>query len=303
MVGISRALATCNDFKSLYTVFSRYLPQFTHDRDAWLLICHESYWDVLVRPSGDRRPTDALESVGERALRPRPGGRDAGAIWVDDMICFPMIAGTRPAGVIVVREPTPSDLEDRQALEAAAALSAVSIRNVQTLLETRDLSVRDGLTGCFNRAHALTTIDAELRRARRTGAALSLIMFDVDRFKHVNDSHGHLAGDRVLSEVGRRVNDALRATDIKCRYGGDEFVLILPDTTTEGAQQVAESLRLDISRIVVSMDGADIAVTASLGVATTGDEKTDVLAFLARADRALYEAKHAGRNCVRCSEG
>src|SRR6185436_6874431 len=84
LVGVSRALATCTDFQSLYHVFSGYLPKFTKDREAWLLICHDSCWDVLVRPTGDRHPTDALESVGERALRPRPGGIDAGAVWVDD---------------------------------------------------------------------------------------------------------------------------------------------------------------------------------------------------------------------------
>jgi len=218
LIGLGRALAMCTDFKGLHYAFSRYLPQFTLERDSWLLICHESCWDVLVRAAGNVHPTGELESVGDRALRPGPQGQaSVGAVRVDDMMCFPMMVGTRPAGVIIVRETPELTLEDRHALEASAALSAVSIRNVQILLETRDLSLRDGLTGCFNRAHALTTIDGELRRARRTGSPLSLIMFDVDRFKHVNDSHGHLAGDRVLSEVGRRVNEVLRTTDVKCR--------------------------------------------------------------------------------------
>jgi len=301
LVGFSRALAMCTDFKGLHLAFSRYVPQFIHERDFWVLICHESCWDVLVR--ADVHPAQELEGIGERALRPRARGTaDVAPVRVDDMMCFPMLVGARPAGVIIVREAPALTLDDRHALEAAAALSAVSIRNVQTLIETRDLSLRDGLTGCFNRAHALSTIDAELRRARRTAASLSLIMFDIDRFKSVNDEHGHLAGDRVLCEVGRCINEVLRSSDIKCRYGGDEFLLVLPDTVGKGALQVAESLRQQISRIVIEDGEASRAMTASLGVATSNGHGVDVLAFVASADRALYQAKDAGRNCVRCTD-
>jgi diguanylate cyclase (GGDEF)-like protein len=299
LVGLSRALAMATDFTGLHQAFSRYLPQFTRERASWLLICQESYWDVLVRCVDDPRSNVELESIAERALRTgmiRPGGADA--LRVDGMVCFPMLVGVHPVGIILVEDAPALAPQDCRALDAAAAVAAISVRNVQTLVETRDHSLRDGLTGCFNRAHAVETIDGEVRRARRSGTPLSLIMFDLDGFKQVNDSYGHLAGDRLLAEVGRRLTNVLRTSDIKCRYGGDEFALILPDTPAAGARQLAESIRHEISCIVVSADEAEITVTASVGVVTADREEPDGLAFIGRADAALYRAKHAGRNRV-----
>jgi len=303
LVGLSRAIAMATDFTGLHHAFSRYLPFFTRERSAWLLVCHESCWDVLVRGADDQRPPEQLESIAERALRPSsmsPGGTDAPR--VDGLVCFPMMVGRHPVGMILVEDTPVLPQEEARGLEAAAALAAISVRNVQTLLATRDDSLRDRLTGCFNRAHALETLDSELRRARRSSAPLSMIMFDVDGFKRVNDSYGHVAGDRLLAEVGRRLADVVRTTDVKCRYGGDEFLLILPDTPAAGARQLAESIRVEISTVRVSVDGVDAAVTASLGVVTATQDEQDPLAFIARADTALYRAKHAGRDCVRIGD-
>jgi diguanylate cyclase (GGDEF)-like protein len=299
LVGLSRAVAMATDFTGLHQAFSRYLPQFTRDRSSWLLICHESCWDVLLRGVDDRRPTLELESIAERALLPRASG-DAGvdARCIDGVMCFPMVVGVHPVGMILVDGMPAMSPEDSRALDAAAALAAISVRNVQTLLETRDHSLRDGLTGCFNRAHAIETLDAELRRSQRTAAPVSMIMFDVDGFKRVNDSYGHLAGDRILAEVGRRLADVVRTSDVKCRYGGDEFLLILPATPSAGARQLAESIRQEISRLVVTAGDAEITVTASIGVVTAARDEEDVLGFIARADGALYRAKRDGRNRV-----
>src|SRR5712671_1482244 len=303
LVGLSRGVAKAADFTGLHQAFSRYLPQFTGERASWLLICHEGCWDVLMRGAGDHRPPEALEGIAERALRAgmiRPDGDEI--IRVENLVCFPMLVGVHPVGIMLVEDTPVLAAHDCRALDAAAALAAISVRNVQTLLATRDHGLRDGLTGCFNRAHALETIDVELRRARRSNAPLSMIMFDVDRFKYVNDSYGHLAGDRLLADVGRRLADVLRTTDVKCRYGGDEFLLILPDTPAAGARQLAESIRVEISTVRVSVDGVDAAVTASLGVVTATQDEQDPLAFIARADTALYRAKHAGRDCVRIGD-
>jgi diguanylate cyclase (GGDEF)-like protein len=304
LVGLSRALAMAKDFTGLHQAFTRYLPQLTGERASWLLICHEGCWDVLVRGADDQRLPGALEAIAERALRAgmiHPGADDA--IRVEGVVCFPMLVGVHPVGIMLVEDGPVLTPHECRALDAAAALAAISVRNVQTLLATRDHSLRDGLTGCFNRAHALETIDGELRRARRSATPLSMIMFDLDGFKGVNDSYGHLAGDRLLAEVGRRLADVLRTSDVKCRYGGDEFLLILPDTTAAGARQLAESIRQQISRLVVSVDDVSVAVTTSLGVVTADGEAMDVLAFIARADAALYRAKHEGRNRVHVDEG
>jgi diguanylate cyclase (GGDEF)-like protein len=177
-------------------------------------------------------------------------------------------------------------------------MAAIAIRNVQTFIETREHSVKDGLTGCFNRAHALETLNAEMRRARRGSLPLSMVMFDIDSFKQVNDSHGHLTGDHLLAEVGRRLSEVLRTSDIKCRYGGDEFLVILPDTPATGAHHVAESIRDAMSHIALAVGDITVAVTVSVGIATAKGDERDAQFFVALADRALYRAKQTGRDRV-----
>src|SRR5207247_10956143 len=103
----------------------------------------------------------------------------------------------------------------------------IAIRNVQLFLDLEKTAINDALTGCFTRAYGMELIDVELRRAKRSHAPLSVLMFDVDRFKTINDHHGHLAGDAVLAAVGRRLASLLRRTDVRCRYGGDEFLIVL----------------------------------------------------------------------------
>ena len=158
------------------------------------------------------------------------------------------------------------------------------------------------MTGCFNRAHAIETLKAELRRAQRGRTPLSMIMFDIDKFKGVNDTYGHLAGDQLLAEVGRRLGETLRTSDVKCRYGGDEFLLILPDTPAAGARQLAESLRREMSHIALPTPEGELKATISLGVVTAAKDEMDAQAIIARADKALYRAKHGGRNRVYAGE-
>jgi diguanylate cyclase (GGDEF)-like protein len=299
LVGLGRAVAMATDFTRLHEAFSRYLPKFTNERPAWLLICRQGCWDVLVRGVDDHRAADDLESIAQRALLSQV---TAETIRVDGLACFPMLVGKQPVGMILIQEPSTLSLQDCRVLEAAAALGAISIRNMQTLVETRENSLRDALTGCFNRGHALETLNAELRRAQRAKTPLSMIMFDVDKFKAVNDSYGHLAGDQLLAEVGKRLSEQLRTSDVKCRYGGDEFLLILPDTPAGGARQVAESLRYELSRISMPAGDSEVTMTVSVGVVTASKNELDAQALIARADKALYRAKHAGRNRVYIAE-
>jgi diguanylate cyclase (GGDEF)-like protein len=300
LVGLGRAVATAADFTRLHEAFSRYLPKFTSERASWLLICRQGCWDVLVRCVDDHRATDDLESIAQRALVSQVTSGDI--IRVEGLACFPMLVGGQPVGMILIQEPPALSAQDCRVLEAAAALGAISIRNMQTLIETRENSLRDGLTGCFNRAHAMETLNAELRRAQRGKTPLSMIMFDVDKFKAVNDSYGHLAGDQLLAEVGKRLAEQLRTSDVKCRYGGDEFLLILPDTPAGGARQVAESLRYELSRISLPAGDAEVTMTVSVGVVTAAKNELDAQALISRADKALYRAKHAGRNRVYVAE-
>jgi diguanylate cyclase (GGDEF)-like protein len=300
LVGLGRSVAMAADFTRLHEAFSRFLPKFASDRSAWLLICQQRCWDVLVRAVDDHRAADSLEAIAQRALAIQVSGGDT--IRIDGLACFPMVVGGQPVGMILIQETPALSPQECRAIEAAAALGAISIRNMQTLIETRENSLRDALTGCFNRAHALESLNAELRRAQRGRTPLSMIMFDVDRFKAVNDSYGHLAGDQLLAEVGKRLAELLRTSDVKCRYGGDEFLLILPDTPAAGARQLAESLRHELSRIALPSASGELTVTVSVGVVTAAKNELDAQVLIARADKALYRAKHAGRNRVVVAE-
>ena len=144
-------------------------------------------------------------------------------------------------------------------------------------------------------------IDTELRRARRSQTPVSLIMFDIDHFKDVNDRYGHLCGDAVLAAVGARMRDVLRGSDLKCRYGGEEFLVLLPETPLEGAKRVADTLRRELADMVVPWKDESVTITASLGVTVALPSEIDCEALIARADAALYRAKDQGRNCVRLS--
>jgi diguanylate cyclase (GGDEF)-like protein len=157
---------------------------------------------------------------------------------------------------------------------------------------------RDSLTGLANRRRLLAVGQEEQRRARRFGHPLAALMLDLDRFKLVNDRHGHGAGDDVLREVARRILATVRETDLPARYGGEEFAVLLPETDLETAREAAERIRLAVAEIPVSTRRGAVAVTLSAGVAVLGDETPDLGALFDAADAALYAAKAAGRNRV-----
>jgi diguanylate cyclase (GGDEF)-like protein len=164
--------------------------------------------------------------------------------------------------------------------------------------EIRALTITDALTGCFNRRYLDTRLSEEALRSRRTGQPLAVVMADIDRFKLINDTLGHPAGDAVLKSVASLFRGAMRERiDWVARFGGEEFVIVLPDTTLDAAAAVAERLRAAVEAAQVYYDGKQLEVTASFGVSVTADG-SDAASLLARADELLYEAKAAGRNRV-----
>jgi diguanylate cyclase (GGDEF)-like protein len=303
LMTFSQALANALDETTLQHVLWRYLPAFTGEREFWLLTRGLDRWRAFLRDTTVVRskPVEELESMAERALSPdtlqeaRLEGHADG-----ETVCFPMIAGGAAVGVLGVHDGSTLNRDERKVLGGAAALVAIAARNVQLFLATRESSLRDGLTGCFNRGHCLDALDGELRRAKRKRQPLSIVMFDIDHFKMINDELGHLRGDDLLRAVGAQLIRVLRSTDVRCRYGGDEFLVILPDTPLLGAQQVAECLRREIATLAIVAGDRRFAVTASLGVAVAAMDDLGVTALIERADEALYRAKRAGRNrfCV-----
>jgi diguanylate cyclase (GGDEF)-like protein len=301
LVMFGQALSRSLDFDSIRVAVSQHLPPIAGTDKVWVLVQHGADWQALA---GDTRGAEEVIQWGDLAqqLLARSGDRGTGnsAEQSDRTIGFPLIVGGAAMGVLGVR---PKDgvlaADRRRLIEAAASLLAVSVKNAQLFREVKDNSVKDSLTGCFTRNHALEVIDAELRRARRSQTPVSLIMFDLDHFKDVNDRYGHLAGDAVLNAVGTRMKEVLRGSDLKCRYGGEEFLVLLPETPLHGARRVAKTLRREIAERPVPWSGEGLHITASFGLAQTIPGEVNVQAVIARADQALYRAKDDGRNCVR----
>jgi diguanylate cyclase (GGDEF)-like protein len=167
--------------------------------------------------------------------------------------------------------------------------------------QIREMSITDTLTGVYNRQYLADGLPTEVERSRRYNHSLSLILCDVDRFKHVNDTLGHLAGDKVLVSIAQALERAIRRdVDWIVRYGGEEFIIVLPETPLAGAEAVAERLRVAVESTRVEAGGQQVSCTASFGAAALeGEEKPASADDLIReADRCLYEAKRQGRNRV-----
>ena len=179
--------------------------------------------------------------------------------------------------------------------------------------EIYQLTTTDGLTGAYNKRYFIKEMEREMSRSIRYGRDLSLVMCDIDHFKATNDNYGHLAGDYVLKQVARLIRSHIRRDDIFARYGGEEFMLLLPEVPKESAYQLAEKLRQLVESEHFVFDEVSIPVTISLGVAGLSEylsrqsannrkqqsQEINCFAFIQLVDDRLYEAKDAGRNCVR----
>ena len=195
--------------------------------------------------------------------------------------------------------------EDRLVLQAVSSELVVAVENSQLYKLTKRLSITDELTGLYNYRYLQQRLEDEIERARRYGRSLSLLMLDVDDFKKFNDGYGHIAGDRALAEIGGALRLAVREIDVACRYGGEEFAVLLPETDAEGAFVVAEKVREAIAFHSFA-DGErerGVHLTVSIGLATYPALAADREELLRQADGALYQAKTTGRDRVRAPSG
>ena len=175
----------------------------------------------------------------------------------------------------------------------------VDSEEVEALNRVFDAAVRDGLTNVYNRKHLHERLTCELSFAHRAGSEVSLVMFDVDHFKQVNDTYGHLAGDAVLRAVAHALGQVIRKEDTLARYGGEEFVIVCREIEAAAAMQMADRLRRDVEALPISVGSEVIHVTVSAGVAAISEcETPDQQGLLGLADRRLYQAKSGGRNRV-----
>jgi diguanylate cyclase (GGDEF)-like protein len=225
---------------------------------------------------------------------------DEAAQWV---LAVPLRSSDEVLGVLVLYDPRPDSGggdDDLTTLRTLADQAAVAVENVLRHRDVALMAVTDGLTGLANYRSFTETIGREIERATRFGRPVGLVLLDIDHFKRVNDTFGHQRGDAVLVELAARVRGQVRDVDTVARYGGEELVVVLPETDVDGAELAAERIRTAVGRRPFAEPGEEaVSVTVSLGVAVHGVHATTASALLRRADQALYAAKRAGRDTWR----
>ena len=219
------------------------------------------------------------------------------------IVCVPMKIKDQVIGVIeLINSLEELDFEENDILliSAIADFAAIALENARNYKRINELVVTDDLTGLYNSRQFGKLIEDEVKRSSRYGERFSLVFLDLDHFKGINDTHGHLVGSRMLTEFGRLIGRNIRSSDMAARYGGDEFAIILPHTGKEEAVKMACNLLAAMKETsFVSDDNIPIALTASFGVATFPDDAENRADLIRAADAAMYNVKAAGRAGVR----
>ena len=219
---------------------------------------------------------------------------DSEKSYVHSIVCIPMVVYSDVIGVInVTNKRYGKDFtdEDVEMLKAVADQAAVAINKAQLW----DMAVTDSLTGLYVRRYFMVKLQEELHRAQRYNNILSIVMADLDRFKNINDTYGHDAGDRVLRTIGKFLQQNVRDVDVVARYGGEEFVIMIPEAANDAAHILSERLRKNLSELKFENLPS---VTVSLGIATFPHDGNDPEDLIKKADAAMYAAKRAGRDQV-----
>ncbi len=222
-----------------------------------------------------------------------------------DSLCVPLMARGEAFGVVVLVPPAAAgrvEATDHLVLRLADDLS-LALANLRLRDSLKHLSVRDPLTGLFNRRYLEETLEREVHRAGREAQSLGMLLLDLDHFKRLNDTQGHQAGDEALKAVGQLLARGVRAGDVACRFGGEEFVVLLPGATLAGATRRAEQLRADLAELSVIYRGELLEpITASIGVAALPELCATPASLLRAADTAAYRAKREGRDRIAVAE-
>jgi diguanylate cyclase (GGDEF)-like protein len=310
-------LQTCLTVQETYSVIAQFVPRLFSTEAGALYVPADSQTFVVGVEWGTSGPrTFAIDACwalrrGRTHLVENPTSglicQHAGAVETG-YICVPILAQGEMLGVLHVRPGPPTEdavtgaagslAEDRQRLAVTVAEQiALALANLRLRETLRQQALRDPLTDLFNRRYMEESLERELRRSVRRESPLGVMMLDLDHFKRVNDTYGHAAGDTLLRAIGALLLAHTRGEDIACRYGGEEFTLILPDSSLEDTWRRAEQLRKAVKQLHVRHGGEPLGVvTISVGVASFPEHGATPEAVLRAADMALYQAKADGRD-------
>src|SRR5688572_7449087 len=297
-----RALSTCGAFDRLFDLFSQFLSRVVTYR--WVAVATEQPARIGIHCNPNLR--DVAEAEAREALEMASHGE---LVWVEDDDAYDVALGARPivkaielggihVGTLAISPIEADATQDESLIGIIARELGGPIRMTTLVEESQRLATVDGLTSLMNRRAFVAALEQALAVCNRYGHELSLILLDVDHFKHINDRYGHKTGDTVLVELGRHLKSQIRASDIAARWGGEEFVVALTCTAEKGAMQFAERLRHSIEALSVADGGGTrVPVTASIGVSCYRAGQS-LEAMVDQSDKAMYVAKSNGRNRV-----
>lgn len=223
---------------------------------------------------------------------------------IRSLLCVPLLVKGKSHGCVLIEHSIPEafDEDNVRLLEIITQQISIAIDNARLYEQLQEFANTDGLTQIYNRVFFQNRLQDELEQAQQLGYEVSVILYDIDNFKRFNDSYGHLFGDIVLKTLAQLVKESIRKDDIVARFGGEEFIILLPHTGKELACEKAEELRKKISELTIRDKDVAASVTVSMGVSTFPTLAQAELTLLNSADEALYAAKNSGKNCVRMAK-
>jgi diguanylate cyclase (GGDEF)-like protein/PAS domain S-box-containing protein len=322
---MSEMLQTCQTTEEAFTTISHFVPKFfPTDAGALYLLRNSKNLLSSVTTWGPSPPIEELfppdDCWAVRSGRVHRVDDPTSALLCKHItatgalatgyLCVPLAAQGVALGILHIRFLScatqgreAEELEAKQRLAAAIGENlALALANLKLRETLQNQAIRDPLTGLYNRRYLEETMDRELHRSRRLKAPLGVVMMDLDHFKDFNDSFGHGAGDALLSALAHVITAGIRSEDIACRYGGEEFLLVMPGTSLETTRERAENVRQAVKALQVKYQGRFLkSTTISLGVAIFPDHGFTAEEVIAAADAALYRAKQAGRDRVECA--
>ncbi len=323
-IEISKALTSTLNPREVLEIIMKEISELFKPKNWSLLLIDEEkkelYFEIAIGPDSDKLKRIRLKigegiagwvaKHGEPVITNNPYNDHRFTQEVDKTIKFktqsiiavPLKSKGKILGVIeLINELDENKFtkDDLILLQTFTDFAAIAIENARSVEKIKELTIKDDVTKLYNARFLHEALDKEVSRARRHARKLSIIFIDIDHFKNVNDTYGHLVGSKVLSEFGNLIKDSLRNIDIPTRYGGDEYVIILPETDKKGALRVAHRLRNKLKQhVFMEEEGYHIKITASFGISSYPDDALEKLDLLRLADNAMYRVKETTRDGI-----